>query len=196
MVHAVREADRSKRRTRPRRAVTRPGVDQRHLDVVQRSGARDEVEALEHESDLAVANPRQLVVRELRHIGPVKQVTAAARYVEAADDVHQRRLAGAACAHDRDELAPGDVQVDPLQRLHLDLAHAVGLGDALERDHPPIPTRVPPSVPPPFRVPVPVVTLTVGSTTCSPSLSPPVTSVYWSPATPVSIGVWTCWPFE
>src|SRR5712691_7758345 len=109
-------------------------------------------------------------------------------YVKAADDVHQRRLAGAAGAHDRDELALADMQVDALQRRHREPAHPVRLGYALEGDHP-FTCTPPPPKPPPRVLPVPLDTLTVGMTTCAPSLRPPVTSVYWSPTTPVSIGV-------
>src|SRR5439155_975814 len=171
------------------------GVHQRHLHVVKGARAGDQVEALEDEPDLSVPDPRQLVVVEPGDVGAIEQVAAAGRHVQAADDVHQRRFARAACAHDGNEVATPDVEVDALQRRHLDPAHAVGLGDSFEGDHPPVPTRAPPKPPAPPRVlPVPVVTRTVGMTTCSPSFRPPVTSVNWSPATPVSIGVWTCCP--
>jgi hypothetical protein len=40
------------------------GVDQRQLDVVQRRGARQQVERLEDEADVLVADARQLVVVE------------------------------------------------------------------------------------------------------------------------------------
>src|SRR5207245_1958469 len=82
--------------------------------------------------------------------------------------------------------------VDASQRRDLDLAHTVGLGDGLERDHPPVPMRTPPPPPPPpplRMLPLEPATLRVGITTWAPSFNPPVTSVYWSPATPTSIGV-------
>ena len=41
-----------------------PGVDQRQLHVVQRGGAGEQVEGLEHEADLPVPHPRQRVVGE------------------------------------------------------------------------------------------------------------------------------------
>src|SRR5438094_849078 len=45
--------------------VLEAGVYERQLDVVQRVGARQQIERLEHEADLLVANPRQLVVGQL-----------------------------------------------------------------------------------------------------------------------------------
>ena len=48
------------------RVLRDAGVDERQLDVVQRAGARQQVEGLEDEADLAVAHRRQLVVVHLR----------------------------------------------------------------------------------------------------------------------------------
>ena len=42
------------------------GVDEGQLDVVERRGPRQQVEGLEHEADLAVADLGQLVVVHLR----------------------------------------------------------------------------------------------------------------------------------
>src|SRR5207247_7331939 len=61
-------------------------------------------------------------------------VLAARRPVEAAEDVHQRRLAGAGCSHDRDELPPRDGEVDSLEGVNVHVTQAVGLGDAAEID--------------------------------------------------------------
>ena len=46
------------------------GVDQRQLDVVQRGGARQQVERLKDEADLLVADARQLVVVHLADLLP------------------------------------------------------------------------------------------------------------------------------
>src|SRR5207253_11140363 len=188
VVDAVGEADRAQRFTGARCSPTFARVDQRHLDVVERRGARDEVVALEDEPDLLVPDPGELVIAEHGDVGVIEDVAAGRRYVEAAEDVHQRRFARDARDHDGNELAAPDMQVDTLKGRHFDPAHPVGLGDPLEGDHPPVPTRTPPPPPPNPRlvpVPVPLDTLTVGITICSPSFRPPVTSVYWSPTTPV-----------
>src|SRR5450756_2587496 len=55
--------------------------------------------------------------------------------VEAADQVHQGRLAGARRAHHRDVLPLVDPQVDLAQRLELQRAGAVGLPRAGQLDH-------------------------------------------------------------
>ena len=57
------------------------------------------------------------------------------RHVEAADDVHQRRLARAGRAHDRDVVAALDRQVDAGEGVHDRARPAVGLGDRLHVDH-------------------------------------------------------------
>src|SRR5216683_3323605 len=192
VVCAVGKTDRVQGFERAGTAVWRPRVDQWHLDVVQRGRTRDEVEALEDKTDLAVADGRKLVVVEPGDVGPVEEVASAGRHVQAADDVHQCRFARAAGAHDRDEVAAFDMQVNSAERLDLDPAHAVGLGARLQPDHPPPPMRTPPPLKR-FVPPLPE-TLSVGITTSAPSLRPPVISVNWSPTTPVSIAVWTSLP--
>ena len=160
---------------------------------MERRSSGDQVERLEDEADLLVPDHRQLVVIELADIGAVEEVAACRRHVQATDDVHESGLARAAGAHDGDELAFADMHVDTAQRLDVDLAHPIGLGDPLERDHPPIRTP-PPGLP--LEPPVLVGTLRLGITIWSPSLRPPETSVNWSPTTPVWICVWIVCPFE
>ena len=64
MVQPVAEADRRQRRARLARRVARAGagIDHRQLDIGERGRARQQVEALEDEADLAVAQRRQPVV--------------------------------------------------------------------------------------------------------------------------------------
>jgi hypothetical protein len=71
------------------------GVDQRQLDVLQRLRARQQVERLEDEADLAVALVRQRVVAHRRDELPVQPVHASVGRVEGTDQVHERRLARA-----------------------------------------------------------------------------------------------------
>ena len=65
----------------------------------------------------------------------VEHVRAAGRAIEHAHDVEQGRLAAARRAHDRDELAVGDVEVDAVQRRRLDGVGAIGLGQAGHGEH-------------------------------------------------------------
>jgi len=69
-------------------ALVLVGVDQRHLDVVQRRRPRDQVEGLEDEADLAVAHRRQDVALKLFNRQAVQQILAVGGSIEAADQVH------------------------------------------------------------------------------------------------------------
>ena len=110
------------------------GVDQRQFDVVQRGGAGQQVERLEDEADFLVADAGQFVVIEFADEMAVEPVIALAGSIEAADEVHQRRFAGAGGSHDGDVLVALDAQVDAAQGMHLLLgAHVVGLPEVLGR---------------------------------------------------------------
>ena len=103
---------------RPALLRAQAGVDQGQLHVVQRRGPWQQVEGLEHESDLLVPDPGQLVVVQLGHPVAVQPVLAAGRAVEAADQVHEGGLARARRAHDGDELVLPDDHVDAAERVH------------------------------------------------------------------------------
>ena len=124
-----------------------PGVEQRQLDVLQRRGARQQVEVLEDEADRLVAEVRQLVVGEAGDVLPLQQVAAGGGAVEAAEQVHQRRLARARGPHDGDELALRDLERDAAERRQLDVAHPVDLGDVLQLDQGGLGHLVPPLEP-------------------------------------------------
>ncbi len=66
VVHALAEPDplQGAARPFPALAARHAGVDQRQLDVLQRVGARQQVEGLEDEADLLVADGRELAVVE------------------------------------------------------------------------------------------------------------------------------------
>ena len=68
-------------------------IDEWKLHIVQRRGARQQVERLEDEADLLIPDARQLVVIHLAHLLAVEQVASFCWSVEAADQVHQRRFA-------------------------------------------------------------------------------------------------------
>src|SRR5262249_14423491 len=101
-----------------------------------RARTRQQVEGLEDEPDLPVAEPGLRVDVEARDVLPVEAVAAFTRPIEQAEHVHERRLARARRAHDGHELAALDPQRDAVER-----AHAVGsrpevrLPHALKLDH-------------------------------------------------------------
>ena len=99
MVRALAEAHRFQRGHGARVPLGRfhrlVRVEQRQLDVIERRGARQQVEPLKHEPDLVVAHFGELVAAELGDVASVEEILAARRMIEAAEDVHQRRLARA-----------------------------------------------------------------------------------------------------
>jgi hypothetical protein len=88
------------------------GIDQGQFDIVQRRGARQQVEGLEHEADFLVADARQFVVRHVADQVAVDVVLPAGRRIQTADQVHQGRLARARRTHDGDILAALDLDID------------------------------------------------------------------------------------
>jgi hypothetical protein len=104
-----------------------PGIDHRQFDVLERARARQQVELLEHEADAAVADRRERIAGQALDRLARQTVGAAGGLIEAAEDVHQRALARARSAHDRDELAGVDVEAHAAQGMHLLVAHRVGL---------------------------------------------------------------------
>ena len=103
------------------------GVERGQFDIFQGSGARKQVESLKDETDLAVADGRQLFLRQLGDRDAFEQVAAAGRLVQAAQNIHERGFAAAAGAHDGDKLAPLDADVDAAQGMHLGFAQIVVL---------------------------------------------------------------------
>ena len=115
-------------------AAGRRAVEQRQLDVLERRLPRQQLEALEDEADLLVADVGQFVGAHAADQLAAQAVLAGGRAVQAAKRVHQRALAGARAAHDRHHLVGHDVQVHAAQRVDRLHADAVDLGDAAELD--------------------------------------------------------------
>ena len=109
-------------------------VEQRQLDVVERRRPRQQVEPLEDEADLLVADDRQLVLRHPGDVLAVEEVLPARRPIQAPDDVHEGRLAGSRRARDADELAAVDVERRAAQGAHFDVADLVGLRQVANGD--------------------------------------------------------------
>ena len=120
------------RRGRPSRAArsSQAGIDlaagdpDRQRDVLGRVEHRHEVEELEDEAELRAAQLRHPLVGEAGDLGAVDPDVAAGGLVEAGEQVHQRRLAGAGRADDRGQLTAREVEVDAAQRVDRSLALA------------------------------------------------------------------------
>ena len=87
------------------------GIDEGELHVVQCRSPWQEVEGLEDEADLPVANTGELVVGEVADLNAVQPVLAFGGRVQAADEVHERRLPAPRRTHDSHELTWLDLQI-------------------------------------------------------------------------------------
>src|SRR6185436_3354808 len=114
--------------------LPRPAAQvQRQPHVLQRAQRRQQVEELEDEADLVAADAGQLVVAEAGERLAVDAHLAGGRAIEPADQVQQRRFAGARRSNDRDHLAARDGEGDAVERD--DVAFAAELArDLVELD--------------------------------------------------------------
>src|SRR5215467_6873952 len=108
-----------------------PRVERRQLRVFERSGARQQVETLKDETDLAIADSRQLLLIQIGDVGAFEPIVARSRFIQASQDVHERRFAAAAGAHDGDELSSPDLEGYATQSMHPGFPHLVGLVQVL-----------------------------------------------------------------
>src|SRR6185437_10137223 len=135
---AVAQAQKRQRLAGPLAPFRRRGrdlrIDQRQLDIFQGAGARQQIEALEDEAQLAATDGRQLGLGQRADIGAVEQVAAGGWPVQAAQDGHQRGLARSRRADNGDELAALYFQVHAAQRQNVDIPGAVGARDIVYGD--------------------------------------------------------------
>ena len=110
VMHARAEADAVERRLGQLAplGVRHPAVEQRDLHVVEHAQIGDQVERLEDEPDLLVADRGQRAIAVAGDRRAVELHRALGRRVEQADQVEQRALAAARRPHDRDELPFAD----------------------------------------------------------------------------------------
>ncbi len=92
-------------------------VAQWQLDVLEHRELVDEIEALEYEAEVRLAQLRALAPRATRHFLSEQLVAAVAGRIDEPQDMHERRLAAARRPHQRHELP----------RVHFD-AHAIERG--------------------------------------------------------------------
>jgi hypothetical protein len=101
------------------------GIHQRQLHIVQAGGPGQQVEGLKDETDLLVPDPGQLIVFQFGDPVSVEPVLTGCRAVQAADEIHQGRLAGARWPHNRNELVFPDGEIDASQGSHNLATHVV-----------------------------------------------------------------------
>src|SRR5918996_2595033 len=93
------------------------------------------MEELKDEPDLAATQASQLGLAQPVDPLAVEPHLSGGRSIEAREQIEQRRLAAPTRAHDRDELAALDRQVDAAQREHLSAPGVVGLRQASCLEH-------------------------------------------------------------
>jgi hypothetical protein len=109
-------------------------IGQREADVLEDGQLADQVEGLEDEADLAVADAGALVAGEVADVVAVEPVLAAGRRVEEAEDREERRLAAARGAGDADVLAVRDFEVELMEGSRLDLLGHEALFEGVQFD--------------------------------------------------------------
>ena len=136
MVGTVGEADKRERAQGGFLALrgTFAPVDERQFKVFTGSRSLQKVEALEDEADVVAPKQRALRPVQRTDINAAKVVATAGGCIEAAKDVHGRRLSRTGRSHDGDEFAIIDGQVHPVKRAHFGFALAVDLGHLVEPD--------------------------------------------------------------
>ena len=136
VTHAIRQADCFERlppEAANRRAL---GIQQRQFDVLERARPRQQMKRLEDEADVGISEAGLLGLAQGRHVPPFEQVPAGRRDIEEAENIHERRLAGARRANDREEFAAIDPQRDIRQRADgLTRWSRIRLIDSLQFDH-------------------------------------------------------------
>ena len=136
MRRALRHSDQLEQlaRTRLALAMRHALQQQRKADVLDHVHRRQQIEELEDEAEPvpAVIGQRRIVRCMQRE--PVDEDLAARRRIEAGEQMHERALAAAARAGDRDEFAARDLERDAVERMHGALAAPIMAGDVAERD--------------------------------------------------------------
>ena len=127
MIDAVRQANRFERgeRLEPALPPGQPGVDERHLHVLERRVAGEQVVSLEHEPDAPIAQGRKAIVVEAGRVLPSHHKPPRAGAVENPDKVHEGGFARSRGAHNGDELTLADRKRRLRQRVYGRVAHAV-----------------------------------------------------------------------
>ncbi len=112
---------------RPRHAA----VAQRKLDVFNGRRSREQVEALEYEADLPIANLGQLVRRQVRDIPAIQDIASGRGRVQAAEEVHERGLSRSRRTRHRDKIAAPDFNRYRAQRMDHFAADPIVFGEIL-----------------------------------------------------------------
>ena len=137
LVEMLAQADLLQRRDRALAALGAgdAGDGQREFDIRQNRLVRDEVIALEDKADRVVAVGVPVAVGVLFGRYAVYDKVAAVVAVQPADNVEQRRLAGAGRPEDGDELAVAEAHIHMIERFLHQRTGAVFFADLFDLQH-------------------------------------------------------------
>ena len=111
-----------------------PAIGQRQLDVFINRQVADEIEALENEADLAIADARALGKGEIGDLAALERIAAVRRRVEQPEDGEQSRFSATRRPGDGDIFAGANVEVNARKRVRFDFISEEDFGDAIEVD--------------------------------------------------------------
>src|SRR5262249_46300573 len=109
-------------------------INERQLNIVERSRAREQVECLKDEADFLVSYTRQFVIIHLRYVLAVQPILTLRSRVETPNQVHQRGFASARRANDCDVLDFVNIKRNTMKRVHFLSSHLVCLPDVPHRN--------------------------------------------------------------
>ena len=94
-----------------------------------------QVERLEYEADVTVAQFSRCRLRDHADLPAVERVIALILTVEDADDIEQRGFAGPRRTHDRHQFPGLHAEIDALENMQGLVSHRVGLVDVFKAQH-------------------------------------------------------------
>ena len=136
VIEPIGQADEAEQLRRPLAATAAAVEDHRQLDVLDRAQVRQQVAGglLPDEPDDPAPVARPLAAADLAELVAGDDRPAGRRDLEPAEDVHQRRLAAARRADDRDHLALVDEQVEALEGDDLEVGDLEDLDEVVAAD--------------------------------------------------------------
>jgi len=110
-------------------------VAYRQGDIFEGVNAGQQVVVLEYKTDLLIPNDCELIIFQVGNKQRIEIIFTRSGRVEAADHVHQGRLARTARTHDGNHLTRKNLQVNAAQCWNHDLTKAIILGEITNIDH-------------------------------------------------------------
>ena len=109
-----------------------PAVDQRLHHIVECSGARQQIEALEDEANFHIADAGEFIRIHLAHILAVQHIVAGSGAVKTAKNIQHCRFARARGAGNCNIVALFNTQIDVVEGAQQVLAHLVFLAEVVD----------------------------------------------------------------